>query len=630
MDLVLCFSQLQVDISENSFTMATPWSWRLDPHPGSSASLGPAASARFGSTDPLTSLSHGWAAAASDEIFWQDFRPTTKRLSRRDTKVARLHRFDSDDEHGSDRTVQTKKEADALALEAGSSVEAESEEEDAIALGESSSEESHVSEDIKDEIVDSEFQVKAEGEADEVLTQSLAAMKRKRGRPKHTQADTDSSIHVIARAIHKHASANSDSVPEHIVRIDSANNSLRPLTYKETVRLVRLISMLFRFPKSSRRIVRRRHRPDQAISASTFMPSLHPEAASMNKSGQSTSTLEQEPKSIDTSSSCTHRPRILAKVHPDDASPNSPAVLKLIALIPAALPARVHCTDWIVELAVQARRDEYGNILLPNSAYTHTEAERDASVDMEPSDSVDTTAGVDSGEGGKITRSMRQRLGKDAPSIPLPKFWRRPTLQASVIKCNDGNGVCKTEEMQSSCSTPDVDAEGQMLRQEEAEVYALVSPATDQSSSDTAPLPSPQPARSSSNIDEDSHPPSSSPPPSSGSTGRRAVNLSKLVAKRMREKRQAKTLLLRTHQSLRRRMQSGDGDGQLGDEETDGGEIDEVTLKNTIANSSGSSNAVYTTEAEDAARGFNRTSTGAEQETKTSASVQPEAREVAP
>lgn len=77
-------------------------------------------------------------------------------------------------------------------------------------------------------------------------------------------------------------------------------------------------------------------------------------------------------------------------------------------------------------------------------------------------------------------------------------------------------------------------------------------------------------------------------------------------------------------------MQSGDGDGQLGDEETDGGEIDEVTLKNTIANSSGSSNAVYTTEAEDAARGFNRTSTGAEQETKTSASVQPEAREVAP
>ncbi|KAJ9476841.1 DNA replication complex GINS protein PSF3 [Pseudozyma hubeiensis] len=563
---------------------SAPWSWRLDSHAATSSSLGPSASASFVSTDPLASLSKATVAASSDEISWQNFRLSGKETTRKDRKRQRLHRFDSDqdEEDGADRTIRVKQEGENVMNARIADVE--SEEDDAAGLGDSSSEESDALGDEKGEDIRSASQVKVEGSTD-----SSASVHRKRGRPRRTQVESStSSVHTIAKAIHKRIAHSSDG---HMDAVSSTGDeSPTPLTYKETVRLVRLISMIFRFPKSSRRIVRRRSRFDQDHTLSASSSTSPASTSASITSEASTSTHQALPPHLPPPRSTTQKPRILAKIHPDDASPDSPAVLKLIALIPAALPARIDCADWIVDLAVKARRDEYGNVFLPNSAYASVkDEEMDGSAEAERSDSVDVVGGRGvKGENVKVTRLVRQRLGREAPSIPLPGFWKRRGEGERVkVEGVDDTGTVKGEQEVSMFG---VEGQGQLPGREKDQVHAVIRPPAD---SDPTIIPTLPPATFISEQETSSQPPSSSPPPSSGHTtssrasGRRTVNLSKVLAERMREKRQAKTLLLRTHQSLRKRKSSESEDAQKDadeDHEDEDMGVDDETLRNTIAN----------------------------------------------
>ncbi|GAC95567.1 hypothetical protein PHSY_003143 [Pseudozyma hubeiensis SY62] len=524
-------------------------------------------------------------AASSDEISWQNFRLPKKKTTRRDKKRQRLHRFDSDhdDEDGSDRTIRVKQEGETVMD--GETEGLDSEADEAVGLSESSSEESNASEDENGEDLASASQIKVEESTD-----SSASVHRKRGRPKHTQVESSiSSVHTIAKAIRKRADLSSD-VP--MDAFDSAHNiSPAPLTYKETVRLVRLISMIFRFPKSSRRIVRRRSRSDQDQTPSASSSASPSSMAIPITTEASTSTHQPLPPHHLLPRSSSRKHRILAKIHQEDASRDSPAILKLIALIPAALPARIDCADWIVDLAVKARRDEYGNVFLPNSAYSSVKGEEmGASLEVERSDSVDAVGGGVEGEEVKVTRSVRQRSGMEAPSIPLPGFWKRrgEGEKAKVEGVDDTESLKKEQEV----SAIGVDGQGQTPGRETDQVHAVIRPPN---SSDPAIIPALHPAASISEQDSASHPPSSSPPPSSGHTtsssasGRRTVNLSKVLAERMREKRHAKTLLLRTHHSLRKKKSCEDRDAPVTADEDgeDQDSVDDETLRNTIANRGG-------------------------------------------
>lgn len=584
-----------MDFYDNS----TPWAWRLDPHSGSSSSLGPSTSASLVSTDPLASLSHPSTGSSADGVFWQDFRPAAKRLSRRERKRARLHRFDSDDEEG-DQTV--KPGADGVKDDVGS------EDEDAAGLGNTSSEGSDSEQDddqgpASSEILKEDKANDAQTEKGSVPPSEPIASTSAR-RPKRTHADTSaSSTQLIAQAIHKHSARNDDSIAS-----SSSDDLPPPLTYRETARLVRLIAMIFRFPKASRRIVRRRRRhdpiDDDTVTSTTI--SSAPSTSSPDPSSHTASTgtgaaIELKPKYLPSSTTSTsHKPRILAKVHPDDARSDSAAALKLIALLPAALPARVACADWIVALAVQARRDEHGNILLPNAAYWSSAQTREAreaqerrTVAVKQEDTADVA--VESGDlTMKVTRSMRQRLGQDAPSIPLPQFWRRPGMK------DDGESGCKVEQ-------EDTGVRDHAETEEEAEVDALIRsssmPATP--TPDRAGTPS---TMHDSNDDESGPPQEQTNPPREQHAETAAVrgprrtlrraNLSKLLAERMREKRQSKALLLRTHQSLRKRKTAdSDDDASKADPQGAGGEaiegedteMDAETAANTIANSGSAS-----------------------------------------
>lgn len=516
-------SLFKMELEQTPVDTSSSWAWRLDQASSSSSTA-------FVSTDPLSSLSKtSPEEGASDEIFWQDFRPARSRPSRRDRKRARLSRFDSDEEDESGAQVDA---ADA----------AESEEDEASGLGQTSSEGSVTDDEHHEHASSGGTALKVE--AVDGNTNGSATIDSKASK----QSDTsESSTHLIARAIHRHALADGNADQETLLQHPS------PLTYKETVRLVRLIAMIFRFPKSSRRIVRRRHRSTDPTSSAASTSTSVPDASTSLISTASTSTsspadasssIELKPKYL---ASNSRRPRILARVHPDDAHPSSPAVLKLIALIPVALPSRVACVEWVVDVAVQARRDEYGNILLPNTAY-QSGAERDGSVD------VDGDVKKEEEGGAKVTRSMRQRLAKEVMALPFPEFWRRRS------------GRVKDE-------TPDVTVE------EQDALSALVS--SDQHAE--APV-----ATSSQDLSDNA--PSSSPAPSTDETPRvRVHNLSKLLAERMRDKRQAKTLLLRTHQSLRKRSSGEDDSVAAGEtaatEEEEEEEVDAETLANTIANS---------------------------------------------
>ncbi|CDR99743.1 uncharacterized protein SPSC_02571 [Sporisorium scitamineum] len=539
---------------ESDAATAAPWTWRLDQHSGS-ASLGPSSSATNISPNPLSSLSHASTSVSStDEIFWQGFRPLQKRETRSEKKRTRLHRFDSDDEEQEgDVTIKVKKEDGEPVLEAGASPGVDSDEEDAGGFGHMSSEDSDDSE-HQDAPSQAQSSGRVETEDRDVKNTSTATIKGPHERRSHRRADDASySTQLIAQTIHRHALVNPDVDQSSVL---STTPPPSPLTYKETVRLVRLIAMLFRFPKSSRRIIRRRQRLHHPDDPPTSSPSPAPEPPPSSTPPATSSTLiELKPKYLTSSStaSTSHKPRIIAHVHPDDALPHSDAVLKLLALIPAALPGRVGCAEWIAALAVKARRDEYGNILLPSSAYT-TAGVRDDSVVPE-GDRADQTIKTEEVEGGgKVTRSMRQKLGREAPAIPLPQFWRRRAV--------------KQEEADTplEASTPTIDA----TPTEESEVDALTSSATPLTDSQSS-LPS----------TPDVHTPQQ--------RRRKAINFSKLLAERMREKRQAKTLLLRTHQSLRKRKSddaggvedAGGGEG----EKEEGVEMDAETIANTLANS---------------------------------------------
>lgn len=543
---------------------STPWAWRLDPQSGYSSSLGPSTSASLISTDPLSSLSKPSAGSSSaDGVFWQDFRPALRRLSRKQRKRARLHRFDSDEED--DKTITLNEQGEKAA--------AASEDEDANELGHTSSEGSDSEDDDKkaSQSENNDIKTEAEGSNSEsksnISPQEVATLTQAR-RSRRKQPDpTMSPTQLIAQAIHARVSPGTEDVTQHTAHKVSPS----PLTYKETVRLVRLIAMLFRFPKSSRRIVRRRARNHQSTNET---PASQPSSGSSTAAAtEATIELKHKYRSESTpSSSSSHKPRIVARVHPDDAKPDSRAVLKLIALIPAALPARVGCVDWVVDVAIEARRDEIGNILLPDRAYTSARQRSgvsEAMVKVEEQEGGETE--------GKVTRSMRQRLGQDAPSIPLPDFWRRRGIKQE----DDKESECKVESDSTVPSLPE-------QPEEEAEVDALTAIAPqDQTSNPTSDDTEPTPQQQSDEgtvMQADTR-----------RTKSKVVNLSKLLAERMREKRQMKTLLLRTHQSLRKRRSTTDSDGEKvkkngagveeGEREEEGMEVDAETLANTVANS---------------------------------------------
>ncbi|SPO20908.1 uncharacterized protein UTRI_00385 [Ustilago trichophora] len=536
---------------------STPWAWRLDPQSGYSSSLGPSTSASLISTDPLSSLSNPLAGSSSaDGVFWQDFQPTLKRLSSKQRKRARLHRFDSDQED--DKTITLNAQGEKAA--------AASEDEDANELRHISSEASDSEDDKRKASQSEKDDVKTEGEdpnfesKSNISPREVATLTQARRSGRKQPDPAMSATQLIAQAIHAHVSSGTEDVTQHMTHEVSPS----PLTYKETVRLVRLIAMLFRFPKSSRRIVRRRARNNQSTDETS---ASHPSSGSSSAAAtEETIELKYKYRSESTSSSASsHKPRIVARVHPDDTKPDSRAVLKLIALIPAALPARVNCVDWVVDVAIEARRDEIGNILLPDRAYTSARQRvgvAEAMVKPEDQEGGETE--------GKVTRSMRQRLGQDAPSIPLPEFWRR-----REIKQEDGKeSGCKIE----SDSTPDPSLPEQPAEEAEVDALTAIAPqdhTSNLTSEDTEPTPQQQQSDSGMLMQAETRRIKS-----------KVVNLSKLLAERMREKRRMKTLLLRTHQSLRKRRSTTDSDGKSAEEgEEEGMEADAETLANTVANS---------------------------------------------
>lgn len=451
----------------------------------------------------------------------------------------RLHRFDSDDQDG-DATLQPKKEKDEAA--------AGSEDEDANGLGDSSC---SSSEDDEDDVDDQDRggtkvkgEIKQEDNTDCVSSPPGLVTSRpvKPARLTREEAAASSTRH-IAHVISSHASSSISS--------DQNFSAPPPLTYKETVRLVRLIAMIFRFPKPLRRVSRQRKRQRTSTESDTAAPS-----SSASTDLSTTSTIDDTKLQIELkpkySTSSSRRPRLLAKVHPEDAQKDSAAVLKLLALIPAALPARVPHAEWVVGLAMRARRDEHGNIFLPDDAYGAPDEEVRVKKEEE-----------EEGLEGQVTRAKRQRLGQEAPAIPWPDFWRRN---------RGGEAGCKTK------SEGDA-TEFSSAKEEEAEVDGLLLAVS--ASSDEVPG-----ERSRIEIEQAAE-------ERSEAGGRsRVVNLSKLLAERMRDKRQAKTLLLRTHQSLRKRKSQADESGlesgeaaaeEVGQEEMD--EVDPETAANTLANS---------------------------------------------
>ncbi|KAI3477329.1 hypothetical protein L1887_61014 [Cichorium endivia] len=222
---------------------------------------------------------------------------------------------------------------------------------------------------------------------------------------------------------------------------------------------------------------------------------------------------------------------MLARVHPEDTRVDSAAVLKLLALVPSVLPARVACAAWIVNLAVRARRDEYGNILLPDRAY--------ASAQPADTHTGSTTCKGENEGPQKITRSLVHKLGREAPAIPLPQFWRRRSPSASATHESD----CKEH-----------NAQERPLSNAQADVETLATSAAETQHDAAA----------------------------AEESGERAVNLSRLLADRMREKRQAKTLLLRTHPTLRKRRTAQQSSQAVQHDAEN--EADALTAANTAAN----------------------------------------------
>ncbi|SAM70321.1 uncharacterized protein UBRO_00512 [Ustilago bromivora] len=571
--------------------MTAPWAWRLDPSSGSSSPLGPSTSATLAATGPLSSLAHKTDAASKDGVFWQDFRASIKRTSLRDRKRAKLHRFDSDDvdpTQDEDTTIQTN--------EAG----AGSEEEDANGVDETSSEgslEDEAEEDDRDGAQgDKKNAIVIQGSPGNTPPTLPRAGVRGR-KPKRAQAESAaSSTQLIAIAIHTHSLANEfDST-------HSIDSLPPPLTYKETVRLVRLIAMIFRFPKP-RRISRRRHREqtssedtNAASSSSAPTSSPVPEATI----GEATNRIELKPKYLSSpasSASSSRRPRMFAKVHPEDARPNSAAVLKLIALIPAALPARVGCAKWIVRVAVKARRDEHGNILLPDSAYEGASS-RQQWAEKEGAEKNTNLEAADGEERAKVTRSMRQRMGQDAPSIPLPGFWHKQRTHIKLEGEEERKGEEGAMQLSDRAEIKAEPAEGNEVDALTCTTHPpeLASDFTFQQSS------SPQ-MEADVMVDPDETATQQTIRSGSPRVSSKVVNLSKLLAERMREKRQAKSLLLRTHHSLRKRKRDDvDTTGSVVADENgsvkEGDEIDlfadAETAANTLANSGRQNDAAET------------------------------------
>ncbi len=186
---------------------------------------------------------------------------------------------------------------------------AESEEDEASGLGQTSSEGSVYGDD-KDERAP---QAARKSRLRRLRATQAALLRSRQG----AQAVGSHGIftHLIARAIHRHALAEGNLDHENQFR---RKNHPPPLTYKETVRLVRLIAMIFRFPKSSRRIVH------DATAPLTPHPPLRPPQLPPRckhilhlHQPRHSSSIELKPKYLAPHpSSSSRRPRILARVSP--------------------------------------------------------------------------------------------------------------------------------------------------------------------------------------------------------------------------------------------------------------------------------------------------------------------------
>ncbi len=388
--------------------MAAPWTWRLDPSSGSASVLGPSPSTIAVSADPLSALAQSTETASADDIVWHDFgpppRPTSARQAR---KRARLNRFDSDDDEDLDQTLRTEPSshdhADAVPGPVAELDAQEAREDDENAGLASTCSSDSESNDEDPPLREPQASQSCSLQLETRKHPEISLQKARKSTRTNSEDAFAESTRLMAHTIYTYSLADEAKRPEN-------TDPPSPLTYKETVRLVRLIAMIFRFPKPTRR-VSRRHTDSAGIASPPSSSQSTPTPAVKDESDDETIKIELKPKYLSSASGGgSRRPRMLARVHPEDTRVDSAAVLKLLALVPSVLPARVACAAWIVALAVRARRDEYGNILLPDSAY--------ASAQPADTHTGSTTCKGENEGPQKITRSLVHKLGREAPAIP--------------------------------------------------------------------------------------------------------------------------------------------------------------------------------------------------------------------
>ncbi|ETS63576.1 hypothetical protein PaG_01874 [Moesziomyces aphidis] len=509
--------------------MAAPWTWRLDPSSGSASVLGPSPSTIAVSADPLSALAQSTETASADDIVWHDFgpppRPTSARQAR---KRARLNRFDSDDDENFDQTLRTEPSshdhADAVPGPVAELDAQEAREDDENAGLASTCSSDSESNDEDPPLREPQASQSCSLQLETRKHPEISLQKARKSTRTNSEDAFAESTRLMAHTIYTYSLADEAKRPEN-------TDPPSPLTYKETVRLVRLIAMIFRFPKPTRR-VSRRHTDSADIASPPSSSQSTPTPAVKDESDDEKFKIELKPKYLSSASDGgSRRPRMLARVHPEDTRVDSAAVLKMLALVPSVLPARVGDAAWIVNLAVRARRDEYGNILLPDSVY--------ASAQPADTHTGSTTCKGENEGPQKITRSLVHKLGREAPAIPLPQFWRRRSPSASATHESD----CKEHNAQER-PLPNAQANVETLTTSAAETQQDAAAAEE--------------------------------------SGERAVNLSRLLADRMREKRQAKTLLLRTHPTLRKRRPAQTSSQAVQHDAEN--EADALTAANTAAN----------------------------------------------
>ncbi|PWZ02691.1 hypothetical protein BCV70DRAFT_196937 [Testicularia cyperi] len=312
-----------------------------------------------------------------------------------------------------------------------------------------------------------------------------------------------------------------------------------PLTLKETQRLCRLISIVFRYgPLEENHAlapVSLTQNPDKYTTCES-------DAVSTSKV-KLEHGIQLKDKYLPKHSAASSRQaaRLVSKILPEDADASSLAASKLRALISTSLPRRTtdFAKDWITQIATQSLKDRRGNILLPDSAYVDQEPTEHAHVGIE----TETTGSSSNSHGRKLTRAALRESGAEAPPIPLPGFWRRraaATAGKQTIKTeSDSDGMASSDSSDVKPGATDV-------------VGASSTAATDESTPAPASSTDESLGENTTAIREKSAERDRDLSSSAAPCFIQLENLSVVLAARNEEKRQAQILLLRTHKRLRK------------------------------------------------------------------------------